>query len=446
MGPAEAGEVPLWAVGLIVLWSVAIASQLVSLVLGVASIESSRRPRGRPAGNVDFVIVTKASYSVMEVLEETIERVLSRFPGYRLWVVVDEGSEGIPELKAIAKSSGGRMRLVVVPRGYRKGAHKARAVNYFVETVVEDRRWYAFLDDDSYPLDDRFLYELDEAKALVYVGILNPRPGRSILAWLADAIRYHGEVTRNRFALNRLGKPVFGLHGELLIIHGSILKEIGFETDSLAEDTWFAARLIERGVRVAQTTSRVSILSPNSVVDLWRQRARWNLGVLRDIAKGYYPASLIAGRGLELAVWATGPLTYLLAGLVAKKYILSSAPAPLAIVFIASGSLVILLAYTVYPAIQMGPRGLLLALAALPITTFLEAHSVIYAIANYKRFTSTFVMVDKSGARVRRSGDVRPAVIREEAKLAATAVTAPGEPGSAELRPRMTASRLTTTL
>ena len=446
MEAAGLGEVPFWALALIALWSVAIASQLASLILGIASLERAGSPRGRRAANVDFVIVTKASYSVMEVLEETIERVLTMFPGYRLWVVVDEGSEGIDELRAIERLAGGRMRVVVVPKWYNKGVFKARALNYFVETIVERDRWYVFLDDDSYPLDDRFLYELSEARAPVYVGVLHPRPGRSLLAWLADAIRYHGEVTRNRFVLNRLGKPLFGLHGELLIVKGWVLKEIGFATDSIAEDTWFAARLIERGIRVAQSSSRVSILSPNSVVDLWRQRARWNLGVLRDILRGYYPAPLVLGRGLELSLWATGPLTYILAGIIAKKYIVTSAPTPLAALFLAAGSLVILAAYTIYPTITMGFRGLLLALAALPLTTFLEAHSVLYALAHYKRFTTTFVVVDKTGAARRREARPAPAIIREEPKLAATALTAPGEPGSAEIRPRITASRLTTSL
>jgi cellulose synthase/poly-beta-1,6-N-acetylglucosamine synthase-like glycosyltransferase len=368
--------------------------------------------------------VSKANFNVLDVLEETIERVRSSFHEYKLWVVVDEGSEGIPVLKALSRSPRTRFRLVVVPRDYKKGAHKARALNYFTEYYVKEDRWYVLLDDDSYPLDRNFLYELDESRALVYVGILAPRKGRSLIAWLADAIRFHGEITRNRFALVKLKKPIFGLHGELLIVHGSVLKMIGFETDSLAEDTWFAARLIERGIPVTQTRSRVSILSPGSVADLWRQRSRWNLGVLRDLLKGRYPASLALGKGLEIALWLTGPISYFGAFFLVKHHIREFLPPLAAYAFLTSGGLVVLLAYTLYPTLAMGFRGLLLSLTLLPLTTFLEAISVIYAAINHNKILSSFIIIDKSVSREEIEMPLVPSLPVRPASLAAAA-----EPG-----------------
>lgn len=425
----------LWIYGAFLLWIAAISTILTSTLIGAVASVGSVRVRPKPRRDVEFVIVSKANLNVLDVLEETIERVRSSFSEYKLWVVVDEGSEGIPVLKALSRSPRTRFRLVIVPRDYKKGAHKARALNYFTEYYVKEDRWYVLLDDDSYPLDRNFLYELDESRALVYVGILAPRKGRSLIAWLADAIRFHGEITRNRFALVKLKKPIFGLHGELLIVHGSVLKMIGFETDSLAEDTWFAARLIERGIPVTQTKSRVSILSPGSVADLWRQRSRWNLGVLRDLLKGRYPASLALGKSLEIALWLTGPISYYGAFFIPMHHIREFLPPLAAYAFLISGGLVVLLAYTLYPTLAMGFRGLLLSLTLLPLTTFLEAISVIYAAINHNKILSSFIIIDKSVSRVEIEMPLVPSLPVRPASLAAAAE--PGRKDFVGAQPRL---------
>lgn len=395
------GAVGILVYGIFILWTMAVAVVLASTVAGaLAAFGRGEGGRSRrPRRDVEFVIVSKASYGVLDALFETIRRVEAGFPGYRIWVVVDEGSEGIPYLKALARRSGASLRLVVVPSSYSKGAHKARALNYFAEHYAKPDRWYALLDDDSYPLDSNFLREIDEGKALVYVGILAPRRGRSLIAWLADSIRFHGDVTRNRFALSRFRKPLFGLHGDLLVVHGSVLKSIGFNTDSIAEDTWFAARLIERGIPVAQTSSRVSILSPGSVVDLWRQRSRWNLGVLRDLVKGRYPAPLALGKGLEIALWLTGPVTYFGAFFIVKGLLYNRVPHALAYAFLVGASLIVVVAYTLYPTLTAGLRGLVLSLLLLPVTTFIESNSVIYALIRGSRILGEFVVIDKTVQR-----------------------------------------------
>ncbi|GAB6148278.1 hypothetical protein JCM10135_08200 [Stetteria hydrogenophila] len=391
MSPSAAGGVCVYAV--IGLWVVAALSNTASALLALLP-RKSRAPSRPARRDVEFVIVSKASSRVLGALEETIRRVRSLFPEYKLWVIVDEGSEGIPVLRALSASPGAGFQLVVVPGWYERGAYKARALNYFIEEHVREDRWYVLLDDDSYPLDRRFLHELDEGEALVYSGVLAPRRGRSLLAWLADATRFYGDVTRSRFALRRLGKPIFGLHGDFLVVHGSVLKAIGFNTDSLAEDTWFAARLIERGVRVAQSSSLVSILSPGSVVDLWRQRGRWNVGVLRDIVKGRYPATLAFFKGLEALLWLTAPLLYFGVPLLARGGLHLLPPAarlPLAL-----GGVLALLAYTLYPTLTMGLQGLLLSLAALPLTTLVEALSTLYSAVKLRELLSGFIVIDKS--------------------------------------------------
>ena len=438
-GDSVAGE--LWVYGVLLLWIAAITTILSSTIIGAMTALREAKARSTPRRDVEFVIVSKASFNVLDVLEKTIEHVKAKFPEYALWVVVDEGSEGIPTLKALSRSPRTRFRLVVVPREYNKGAHKARALNYFVEHYVREDRWYVLLDDDSYPLDRNFLYEIDENEALVYVGILTPRKGRSLLAWLADAIRFHGEITRNRFALIKLRKPLFGLHGELLIVHGRVLKLIGFNTNSLAEDTWFAAKLIERGIPVTQTRSRVSILSPGSITDLWRQRSRWNLGVLKDIIKGRYPASLTISKGLEIMLWLTGPITYFGAFFIVKNHLRNILPPLAAYLFLVSGSLIVLLAYTLYPTLSMGLRGFLLSLALLPLTTFLEANSVLYAVVNYSKILNNFVVIDKTPIREEAEMPLLPSIPVKPASLAEA--VEPGRKDLVGVQPPVQAGRYT---
>ena len=374
----------------------AVGATAVSTLAAPLAALLGREARGRRCrrpGRVEFVVVTKASNSVLDVLDETISRVREMFPRHRLWIVTDEGADGIRYLRHLQEHNGGFVRLVIVPSSYEKGKYKARAINYFIENYVDDDTWYVFLDDDSYPLDGRFLCELDPSRALVYQGIIAPRRGRSLIAWLADASRYYHDAFRNRLALGLLGKPIYGLHGELLIVRGSVLKAIGFETDSLAEDTWFAGQLIRRGVRVRQVTSHVSILSPNSVVDMWRQRARWNLGVLRDILKGRYPVSLALARGVDAVVWLVSPFMPLVFYLAVRS--------PLAEMGLLARALGVLLmlagiaSNTVYPAMVMGLRGALLALAALPGVMAAMMVAPLYALPRLHVFLSSFVVIDK---------------------------------------------------
>lgn len=372
---------------------------VISLINALAFVASGRptpRPQDRPRGpdEVEFVVVSKASREVLGALLDTIKRIRRMFPAYRLWVVVDEGSEGLSTISGLAGLHG--FRLVVVPRWYDRGKYKARALNYFIENYVKDNKWYVLLDDDSYPLDARFLYELRD-EIPVYNGILAPRRGSSLLAWLADAIRYYGDVSRMRFALRTLGKPIYGLHGELLIAKGWVLRRIGFDTDSISEDSWFAAQLIKAGVRVGQVSTRVSILSPHSVRDLMVQRSRWLLGRLRDFLRDEYPGSMAIAYALELGLILMLPVLHILI-IIKVTYGIEFA-GTLALIEHSLrylGLPLLVLAYTLYHIMERkDPVTTLLALAAIPILTLIEAHSVTYALLNYRKLWGRFVVINK---------------------------------------------------
>lgn len=270
------------------------------VVLGViGQIYRPKRDK-KKAENVECVIVSVANRKVEKSLFECIahtKKVLDN----PLRILVDEGSELIPKLEE-------ENSLVIVPTSYRRDlVGKGRAINYFIEKEVQPDRWYAFIDDDNLILDNSFLYEIPYYEKKGYVAmnpLLVPRKGRSTLTYIMDFIRYFDDLMAFRFFTGFLGRPLVGLHGELLTTKGGVLKEIGYNNHSLAEDFRFASELVRRGYKTWQSDSRVSIKSPNSLGDFNKQRGRWFKGVFKDWR--YCPPLMKAVVGLRLLTWVLG--------------------------------------------------------------------------------------------------------------------------------------------
>lgn len=277
----------------------------VFVLLGLVGLVLYRPRRASVrAGNVVCVIVSVADRRVEKVLLESVRSALGL--GVPVVVLVDEGCELCSELEGLSKALG--FTLVAVPRGYRRDlVGKGRAINYFAESVAEDGVWYAFLDDDNLVLDDSFLYEIPYYESRGYVAmnpVLVPRPGRSRLVYAMDFIRFFDDLFCYRFFTGLLGRPLVGLHGELLTVKGSVLKEVGFNHRSVTEDFRFAAELVRRGYRVWQSATKVSIKSPNSVKDLMKQRGRWFKGIARDWL--HAPTPMKVAVGVRLLLWVLG--------------------------------------------------------------------------------------------------------------------------------------------
>lgn len=327
------------------------------------------------ACNYEIVIVSKADERVQRSLIESVKYHVSRFS--HITLVVDEGAPLISTLRYLRG-----VRLIVVPSGYRRDlVGKGRALNYFVEHYVSPDKWYVFIDDDNLILDDSFLYEIPYYEAKGFVagnGILLPRPGKSMVSYVMDWIRYIDDLTLYRFFTGLLGKPLIGLHGELLIVKGSVLKEIGFNNRSITEDFRFAVELVRRKYKTWQSNTRVSIKSPNSVKDLMIQRGRWFKGLITDIKYSPAPMKLIVGfrsfawvLNLAVSVLFFPILVYL--GLV--WYILP-------------GSIYYLASYT-YGVIRSREPYLILLV---PLFGFIEASSRIYGLMR----VNDFVVIDKN--------------------------------------------------
>ncbi len=146
-----------------------------------------------------------------------------------------------------------------------------------------------FLDDDNLVLDDRFLYEIPYYEKRGYVAfnpVLTPRRGRSYLAYVIDHARLLDDISFFRLFTGVLGRPLVGLHGELLGVKGDFLLKVdAFNEPSKVEDYMLASKIIRAGGMTWQSRTRVSILSPNSIKDLVKQRSRWHSGILESLPK-----------------------------------------------------------------------------------------------------------------------------------------------------------------
>lgn len=370
----------------------AVVASLVGLyiVLGIVGFVSYSPDSGEErAEHVRFAITTVASEEVRSALLEAIDHQTERFDEYELFVVIDEGADLEDELVA-----DDRIRTVIVPDAFTCDATaKGRAIQYFVETVVADEQeyWYAFLDDDNLLLDDSILYEIPVYERRGYGAanpVLLPRPGRSTATFVMDHLRMLDDLTVFRAFTGLLGKPAIGFHGELLTVRGDLLVEVGFDRASLVEDYAFAARLIERGIPVWQTASRVSILSPHTIGALFKQRRRWYQGLWHEQFRS--PPIAVVATGSRLFAW-----TFALFGGVALLPIWLLVSSGVSVPGVVNG-LVLLGAAVYWTAYLYGvsrtgnewPIHLLLV----PAYSILEALTALYAVCSW---TDEFVVIEK---------------------------------------------------
>ena len=240
------------------------------------------RKLDRKTNNIEIVVVSIANHKVKNSLLEVLRYHVNKYGSVTL--VVDEEA---PLMGLLRKIHG--VKLIVVPAKYRRDLiGKGRALQYFVDCCVDPNKWYVFIDDDNLILDDSFIYEIpyyDEKGYVAANGILIPRPGKSNIVYVMDWIRFMDDILIYRFFTGFIGKPLIGLHGDMLIVKGFVLKEIGFSRRTLVEDFEFAAELVKRGYKTWQSSTRVSIRSPSSIKDLILQRGRWFRGVVTGIRR-----------------------------------------------------------------------------------------------------------------------------------------------------------------
>ncbi|MDM8561291.1 glycosyltransferase family 2 protein [Candidatus Parabeggiatoa sp. HSG14] len=260
---------------------------------------------GKRATHVELVIVSKASQSVKHSLFECIEYHLMEFGcNVTINIVIDEGCDLEAAVKLFVKKKMA-CRLIIVPKTFTcKAIAKGRAIEYFIRYYVDQKKWYAFIDDDNKVMTDDFLYEIPHYERKGYVcanGILKPRMGRSKITFIADHLRWFDDLSIFRFGTGLLGFAINGIHGELLLCKGHILKEVSFNRYTITEDFAFARELIKKGYKFWQSKTVISILSPHSFIDFIKQRNRWYKGLEKDVITAEWKTLLFAG--VRIATW-----------------------------------------------------------------------------------------------------------------------------------------------
>jgi cellulose synthase/poly-beta-1,6-N-acetylglucosamine synthase-like glycosyltransferase len=153
-------------------------------------------------------------------------------------------------------------------------------------------------------------------------GIIVPREGKSKMTYIMDFIRYFDDLFIYRFFTGLLGKPLLGLHGDLLIIEGSVLKNIDLDKASVAEDYVFAVELIRKKCKTWQSKSHISFLSANSLPDLAKQRKRWSQGMKENFNDSPILMKLaIIFRTIIGGLWTVGAITVLLIPLLGVAHL-----------------------------------------------------------------------------------------------------------------------------
>lgn len=359
-------------------------------VLGlIAYLCYTPKTADKPAENVRLVVPTVGSEDVEDSLMGCLAHHREMFPDYELYCLTDEGAD----LEDTLHNYEG-YETVVVPDSFECNAvAKGRALQYFIETVVADDPdfWYGFIDDDNLVQDTQFLYEIPHYDAQGYGAmnaVLSPRQGDSVITYVMDHVRLLDDLTVFRAFTGLLGRPYIGFHGELLTARGDVLLDVGFDRHSIVEDFSFAAELIKADVRTWQSGTHVSILSPHTLRDLFRQRSRWFIGTWNLL----WDASPITRltTGIRLGSWIcavlAGPVSVALWHIsngVSLPVILELAP-PIA-------GVVYGLTY-LYGVLAIGDRRWILLIIFIPLFAFFEAVTPLYATLISDR---EFTVIDK---------------------------------------------------
>lgn len=339
--------------------------------------------------SVRFAIPTVGSYKVEESLFRCLSYHAEKFGDFQLYCIVDEGSD---LQQKIEKFDG--VRTVVVPDSYEADAvAKGRAIQYFIDTVVsgDPDVWYAFIDDDNLVLDDDFLYEISYYAKHGYGAmnsVLQPRKGESNVTFIMDHIRLLDDLTVFRAFTGLVGKPFIGFHGELLTVRGDVLKEVGFDRESIVEDFAFATELIRNDVTTWQSRTRVSILSPHTIQDLLKQRSRWFIGTVNLLRSA--PVSTRVLSGIRVLTWCSA----IIAGpVLTALWQLPQAPTfPLYVKLPLFSMGAIYLGTYAYGVYAITGESRLPLMLALPFYPLIEAFSPIYAMLVNQQ---DFVIIDK---------------------------------------------------
>ena len=310
----------------------------VGAVLAWASISRSQQERARSARSDAFLVIqvpTIGRHDVMPALtravESYVESAPAGFDNWRVDVVAEETSEAIEALDALASH---RVRVLYVPADYTtpRGTERKARANHWTDALrrregeLRSDVWVLHMDDDTGVAPDtilevaRFIEDnpADDPNAKVFgQGVLTyPRSyAKKLMVWVADSIRPSSDLSFFRAATGS-GRPLFGAHGELLLIRADIEATIGWDFGrllSITEDANFALTFAHRYPgRSGWFPGRCFGSAPESFSDLVTQRKRWCRGLLHVVTNRELPVRIRFVLGYGIATWVLGPLQHVI--------------------------------------------------------------------------------------------------------------------------------------
>ena len=226
------------------------------------------------------------------------------------------------------------MRVLYVPAGYTTPGgteRKARANQWADELRAREGEqspevWVLHMDDDTGIAPDTvveiasFIHEsaADPTRGnLLGQGVLTyPRSySKRLMPWVADAIRPSSDLSFFRAATGE-GRPLFGAHGELLLVRSDIEATLGWDYGrllSITEDATFALHFATRYPgRSGWFPGRCYGSAPETFRDLVIQRKRWCRGLLHVIANPALPFRSRWVLAYGIATWVLGPLQHVI--------------------------------------------------------------------------------------------------------------------------------------
>lgn len=189
--------------------------------------------------------------------------------------------------------------LLVVPSDYRTPngtKFKARALHYAcTASVVPQHAWVIHMDEETRPTSSgikgiaNFVTQCEREKQYNRVGqgcILYKSSWRKYpFLTLADMKRTGEDFGHFRFQC-AFGIPTIGMHGSYVVVRQAEESRLGFDVGpdgSITEDAWWIFLAMHSGYRLAWVDGFLEEQSTQSITDFFKQRRRWNYGVLKVV-------------------------------------------------------------------------------------------------------------------------------------------------------------------
>lgn len=369
--------------------------------------------------------------ALIGVIDSILVSAPAQIPNFLIQVVVDEGAQAFDKLKQhyseIDPVDQKHIWYTVVPRNFetRYGTKKKARANQYamlerrVLGLESDNIFIFHLDDDTRinPQTVMAIADFVVSKSHRYYAAQGALafPFQLTSSWfcaMMDSVRGGDDLLRFLAALMHFNGPVFGFHGENLLLNSRIEATIGWDFGPVyVEDAYFALTFLQAYPKRATFLQSCTYGgSPETVSDMIIQRRRWSHGLFGLLADKKVEWKRKLMMGYCIVNWALGMLqhssiVFFLALLSGK---LDTSPVLPVFIYIWGFNL----AYQIWMYLTGLRLNLeasqasswkffvypLLIILLMPIFSFLEAYAALLGLYDFLRGSKEFRVIRKSVA------------------------------------------------